>query len=698
MAGASGAIAVWRWTRVPAANLLADDWRPVVRVLAGTGVPGNLDGDAHQARFSDPFGVASASDGAVFIADGGAANRIRRIAPDGTVTTVAASEGGFDAPSGLAFDPSGALYVADTGNNAIRRVAPDGTVTTIAGSGAAGYLDGPAAEAQFNGPVGIAVDKSGRIFVADTYNDRIRVIDPSAQVWTLAGTGHPGAMDGRAVEASFDTPSGIAVDKAGTIFVADTGNGAVRAIAPDGTVTTVGPLPDDGLFRPIGIAAAGDRVLYVTDDRGRIVEIVPGVRARVLAGSRPGFADGDGQTARFRSLAGIAASGPGRLVVCDSRNALVRVVAAPARLGLLPPAPTSVAPAFDAEAFRELPLFWPLAPMDGPFEITGTLGELRGGEGGERFHAGLDIHASEGTPVLAVRDGTVSGPAAASEFGTLNESVRIGALTYVHVRVGRDRSGAILDPSRFVGSYDDDGKLVRVRVRRGARFRTGEVVGSANAFNHVHLNVGWPGEEYNPLAFSLLHFEDSVPPAIARGGVVVFGEGGQRLTARRRGRLVVSGTIHIVVDAWDQVDGNEPRRRLGVYRLGYQILDRSGRPMPGFERPLETIRFDRMIPGSEAARLAYASGSGIPFYGRRRTRFLYVVTNRLEGGVATAGGWDSSSVAPGDYILRVLAEDIRGNAALANRDVPITVGSDRGQTGVRQGSDEGQTPGRKPRT
>src|SRR6185503_2385336 len=108
-----------------------------------------------------------------------------------------------------------------------------------------------------------------------------------------------------------------------------------------------------------------------------------------------------------------------------------------------------------------------------------------------------------------------------------------------------------------------------------------------------------------------VHFEDTLPPTIARGGVMVFGEDGNRLTERRRGRLVVSGIVHIVVDAWDQVDGNERRRRLGLYQLGYQVLNRSGTPMPGFERPLETIRFDRLSPGSDAARLAYASGSGI---------------------------------------------------------------------------------------
>ncbi len=86
----------------------------------------------------------------------------------------------------------------------------------------------------------------------------------------------------------------------------------------------------------------------------------------------------------------------------------------------------------------------------------------------------------------------------------------------------------------------------------------------------MHLNVGWPGEEYNPLLFRFVQFEDRVPPTIARAGVRVFREDGQPIKERRRGRLVIDGRVRVVVDAWDQVDGNERRRRLGLYTLGYQ--------------------------------------------------------------------------------------------------------------------------------
>ena len=275
--------------------------------------------------------------------------------------------------------------------------------------------------------------------------------------------------------------------------------------------------------------------------------------------------------------------------------------------------------------------------------------------------------------VFALRDGYVSSPLAVSAFGTSSESIRIGPIAYVHLRVGRHRGDAVFERSKFVPSYDETGRLRRLRVKRGARFSTGEPVGTLNAFNHAHLNIGWPGEEHNPLSFRLVQFEDTVPPTIAPGGVRLFGEDGQPFTRRERRRLPVKGRVQVVVDAWDQVDGNEARRRLGVYSVGYQVLHPDGSPVAGFETPRETIVFDRLSPDEEAPSLVFASGSGIPYYGTRRTRFLYVATNTFRNGVASPGYWDTSTLAPGDYTLRVLVGDIRGNVALRNRDVPVTI-------------------------
>ena len=665
------AVVWWYWAREPRGRSFEPGWTPIVIAIAGDGTAGFRDGDRGRARFSDPFGVVSAKDGTIYVADAGVAQRIRRIAPDGTVSTLAGSERGyidgpgassrFDTPSGIAIDAAGTLYVADTGNDAIRRISPEGVVSTLA--------RGP----DFNGPVGIAVDPVGRVIVADTYNDRIRAIERDGRVVTIAGGGPPGAVDGPAADARFHTPCGVAVDAAGIIYVADTGNSAVRMISPAGVVSTMSPLPPLGVVRPIAIAAASDGVIYVTEDGGRILEIASGRGARTLAGSGQGFADGRGAEARFRGMAGLALAAPGRLIASDSRNALIRLVVVPSGLELRHPPPPRLRPDFDTEAFAWQPLLWPLAPMSGPFEITGTLGELRGGEGAERLHAGIDVHGVEGTAVVVVRDGVVVDPAAVASFDTLNESIRMDPLAYVHLRVGRvRRDGGLIDPARFVATYDDAGRIVLVRAKRGARFLAGETIGTVNAFNHVHLNVGWPGEEHNPLQFRLPQVQDHRRPTIRRGGIRLLRDDGTPITQRKHGRLVVQGLVQVVVEAWDQVDGNARRRRLGPYRLGYQVLNTDGSPTSGFATPRETIVFDRFA-GREAARTVYASGSGIPYFGRRSTRFFYVVTNTLRNGVAAVDRWDTRSLPAGDYTLRVLAADFADNEAIANRDLPVTV-------------------------
>jgi hypothetical protein len=442
-------------------------------------------------------------------------------------------------------------------------------------------------------------------------------------------------------------------------------------------------VPSGGIRAPVGVAVTGEGLVYVTDVRGRVLEIAPGVDARVLAGSEPGLADGVGEAARFRAPAALALLEPGRLLVTDPRNAVVRELAAARHRTVRPPPPrlatpappgrsTGATPALPLHAWT--PLLWPFAPLDGPFEITGTLGEPRGGEPFPRFHAGLDIQAPEGTVVRAIRGDVVVDPAGTSGFDTLNESVRIGPVTYVHLRVGRDRRGAPFADERFVPTFDDAGRLARVRVKRGARFEPGDALGTVNRFYHAHVNVGWPGEQYNPLHVGLVQFDDTVPPRIARGGVRLFAEDGSLVKERRRGRLLVSRRVRIVVDAWDQVDGNLARRRLGLYRLGYQVLHADGTPVPGFLRPRETIRFDRIADSQERAPgIIYAEGSGIPFYSGGRTRFLYNVTSTFADGVATPGWWDTAMLPPGDYILRILAADRSGNEALPNRDLPVTI-------------------------
>ena len=661
---AGGAYVSYR-LRPPSVRPLEEYWTATVAVLAGDGVRGALDGTGTRARFWEPFGIVAANDGTIFVADAGTSNSIRRIAPDGTVSTLVRSQTAFRTPSGLALAADGTLFVADTGGHAIRRVTPDGQVTTVAGDGTPGYADGPASQARFNGPMGIAFAPDGRLFVADTYNDRIRVIADGA-VRTLAGSGLPGSDDGDGEAASFDTPAGIAIDAGGTLYVADTGNSVIRRVDPNGRVTTPGWAREAGFFRPVAIAS-GDE-LYVADEGGRIVAIHPDRSVRTVAGAAPGYRDGIGSAAQFRRPSGVAWRGRGHLVVADAGNALVRTVIATSQLGLEAPGSPAIQPRFDADAFGWTPLLWPVAPFSGPHEIAGSFGEVRGPRG-ERFHVGIDVRVEQGTRVYAVRDGIVSSPISNGGVGTLDEWLRIGDLTYVHIRAGRTR-GALLDESRFVATYDGR-TLQRLRVKRGARFTAGELIATVNQFNHVHMNVGWPGEEHNPLRFRLVRFEDTVAPTIPGDGVRVYDESWHRQTTRLQNRLVLTGRVRVVLDAWDQADDNTPNRRLAPYELGYEVLQADGRPAAGFETRRPSLRFDRVAPDPEASHRVYGAGSGIPFYRGGRTRYLYIVTNRLADGKTADGFWDTGDLPPGDYVLRGWAADVSGN--VAQRDLPVTV-------------------------
>src|SRR6266404_486106 len=271
-----------------------------VTTIAGAGHSGVEDGPARSASFSDPFGVAVDRRGAVFVSDGGEGNRIRRITTDGNVETIAGSTEGFadtdahhaqfNTPSGIAIDRKGNIIIADTSNNRIRKIAADGKVTTLAGSGGAGHRDGPPGEAQFDGPIGIAIDKQGSVLVADTYSDRIRKISADGVVTTIAGLDAPGFTDGNAATAAFNTPSGITVDSLDNIFVADTGNSAVRKITPQGEVSTI-ILTSRGetqsnpphLRHPVGIVVTHDGFLFVSD-AGRVIRIAPDGEAETYAG------------------------------------------------------------------------------------------------------------------------------------------------------------------------------------------------------------------------------------------------------------------------------------------------------------------------------------------------------------------------------------------------------------------------------
>jgi sugar lactone lactonase YvrE len=215
----------------------------VVTTLAGlAGSSGTADGSGSTARFNGPSGIVVNATGNLYVADT-LNHTIRRIITTGVVSTIAgvAGESGFAdsygsfarfyGPQGLALDASGNLLVADTNNNAIRRIVTgSGVVTTVAGwAGTAGSTDGANSQAQFRYPSGVAVDSAGNIFVADTDNHALREIVPSGAVRTLAGlAGSSGSADGVGTAARFAFPTGVAVNSSGDVYVADTNNDTIR--------------------------------------------------------------------------------------------------------------------------------------------------------------------------------------------------------------------------------------------------------------------------------------------------------------------------------------------------------------------------------------------------------------------------------------------------------------------------------------
>ena len=306
--------------------------RGVVTTLAGTaGSFGSTDGTGAAARFRYPNGVAVDSGGNVYVGDSDN-HTIRKITPDGVVSTFAGtalSSGKTDGtgaaarfknPRGVAVDSSDNVYVGDTSNHTIRKITPDGVVSTFAGTAEiSGNADGPGTAASFTYPNGVAVDSSGNVYVADTYNHTIRKITPDGVVTTLAGTaGSSGSDDGTAT-ARFNRPYGVAVDSSDNVYVADYNNNTIRKITAGGVVSTLAGTAgssgsDDGTAtarfnRPYGVAVDSSNNVYVADTYNNTIrKITAGGVVSTLAGSAgiPGIDDGTGLDARFRRPVGVA--------------------------------------------------------------------------------------------------------------------------------------------------------------------------------------------------------------------------------------------------------------------------------------------------------------------------------------------------------------------------------------------------------
>jgi sugar lactone lactonase YvrE len=323
---------------------------PQVSVLAGSGQPGFADGAATQAAFQYPYAVAADAAGNLYVADY-RNHRIRKVAADGTVSTLAGSgtagyaegqgaEAQFSSPRGLTIDADGNLYVVDTGNARIRRVTPDGTVTTFAGNGTAGFFDGPAEEAQFNDPRGITVDPEGTVYVADTGNHRVRRITPEGTVTTFAELPGPDKVQ-RPSEARLSGPYGVAADAEGRVFVADTTSNTIQLIAADGTRSVYAGngswgdtdgQPVQASFRsPVALALDATGNLYVADCFSHRIRLVApdGAVSTVAGDGTPGLRDSGRLQSRFFGPYGLTLVGEKRLVVADTSNQVLRTVMLP---------------------------------------------------------------------------------------------------------------------------------------------------------------------------------------------------------------------------------------------------------------------------------------------------------------------------------------------------------------------------------
>lgn len=261
----------------------------VVTTLAGgPDVSGNTDGQGTAARFRSLQGIAVDSAGNVYVTEGG--NRdVRKISASGLVTTLASGTDKFSEPRGIAIDSNGVFYVGDYGANVVRRVSSTGVVSTYAGTAPlAGSNDGTISTVLFNGPSGIAIDTAGNLYVADTLNNTVRKITPAGTVTTLAGmAGRTSSVDGSATSARFEDPYAVAVDGSGNLYVADSTDHSIRKVTNSGTVTTL----------------AGK-------------------------GGSFGSLDGTGTTARFKAPLGIAADSAGNVYVADTGNSTVRKITA----------------------------------------------------------------------------------------------------------------------------------------------------------------------------------------------------------------------------------------------------------------------------------------------------------------------------------------------------------------------------------
>ncbi len=309
-----------------------------VTTVAGTGSPGAKDGAG--ATFAGPNGLCVTSNDYLYVADL-ENNLIREVDQFGGVLTFAGSGtdslangtgtvAAFAFPAGVAMDKSGNVYVADFGNAVIRKITSNAVVTTYAGTGVAGSANGAATAATFNGPDGVAVDALGNVYVSDMVDNLIRKIDASGNVTTLAGSGKATFANGTGTAASFNAPNGIAVDASGNVYVADLVNRLIREITPAGVVTTFagGGVAGIDFVAPAGVAVDANGNVYVADESTNLISMITqqGVSSTIAGSGAAGFTNAVGTKASFNFPTGVAVDPNGNVFVVDRGNNAIRKI------------------------------------------------------------------------------------------------------------------------------------------------------------------------------------------------------------------------------------------------------------------------------------------------------------------------------------------------------------------------------------
>src|ERR1017187_7465069 len=323
---------------------------PVAAVYASIGLPQGIATDATGSVYF------SSSAKSVFKVDSGgtltlvAGNSRVGYSGDGGLATNAQISGGV----GLALDPAGNLYIADTDNNRVPKVAPAGIITTVAGTGIPAYSvdGGPATNAKLSGPTSVALDRAGNLYIADAVNLRVRKVSPAGVITTVAGNGVRGfSGDGGpasgaqlSLASTFNYASCIATDSAGNLYIADSLNDRVRMVSPEGIITTVagtgfsgstlstgdgGPATSAQVPSPSGIAIDSAANLYIaTYYRVRMVSRTGIITTVAGSGTQSGYS-GNGSaatSAQLSQVAGLAVDSTGNLYLADCQNHFVRKV------------------------------------------------------------------------------------------------------------------------------------------------------------------------------------------------------------------------------------------------------------------------------------------------------------------------------------------------------------------------------------